>query len=337
MPYPPSPSSRSPRCLLGVWLLLVVLAAPAMVWGGPSSGQLGAYAALVLADEAHDEGSWAEAHEAYGRALKLYEELAEEQPAWHPEIVKYRIRYCQDRQAGLAPRLVAAPAASGGSGRAQRPSGTNDLARGYAEKALALAGENTYLRRRIRGLEEELDQLSAAGPGGEADEEAADNLREALANVQAEADRARAELAAVQADAGNSASNLEAAVASARLEHAEATARAEQTRAELIAYQAEAKNSVSNLQAALASARLEHAEAMQANLDLVRQLEAAAAEHLRLSMALKTAGLEVPVTRLPPAEEPDDESVDAPVRDDVAPVTNRTGRTDDDLTRPVPL
>ena len=118
------------------------------------------------------------------------------------------------------------------------------------------------------------------------------------------------------------------------------------------AYEPESGTTVSNLEAALAAVRMEHAEAAQANRDLVRQLEAAAEEHLRLTEALERAGLEVPLTRgeRPGEEEADLENSDEPPPPPPGPplmsapaegapaagVTGETGRAADELLEAVP-
>ena len=253
--HPPVAPRIRRRLLFGALAIALGILATQVSAAWSTDRRLRAYATLVLADEARDQGEWESAQASYDQALSLYRELAEEDPKWQPEIVSYRIRYCAEQLERLAPRLAGQEAPAPLTPEVEP---AEEAARVYAEQAHALAGENEYLRRRIQGLEEELDRLAGPEePGAGAEDETAE-LRDELREAEAELGGLRVEFAA---------------------------------------YQAEMQASVSNLQATLATLRLENEETLQANIDLIRQLEAAAEEHLRMSAVLEAAGLEAPAVR----------------------------------------
>jgi hypothetical protein len=204
---------------LAAGLLLLAVSAPCPASAGPS-GQLRAYASLVLADEARDEGDWAEAHAGYGKALELYQGIKESDPEWQPDIVAYRIRYCRKQLEALAPYLVPEAATTNAPG-GHTMVDSNELAGVYQEKVHALTGENVYLRNRVAALEEELEQALTEDPEIEA---ATHALRQELAAARAETAHARVELAAYREEARTAARDLQTALAAARLEHAETMA-----------------------------------------------------------------------------------------------------------------
>ena len=64
-----------------------------------------AYQALVRADEARDGGRLAEAVDLYREAVSAYIRLARECPDWQPEVVQFRIVYCNNQVETLVNRL----------------------------------------------------------------------------------------------------------------------------------------------------------------------------------------------------------------------------------------
>jgi tetratricopeptide (TPR) repeat protein len=75
-----------------------------------------AYRYIQNADEARNAGETADATILYQEAVEKYQQLAKDFKDWQPEVVKFRIQYCQDQLSDLEkikknPSLLAKPAA----------------------------------------------------------------------------------------------------------------------------------------------------------------------------------------------------------------------------------
>lgn len=210
----PFPARRAQALILGVLLVAAAMAAvESRAAPSSTSLRLRAYATLVLADEARDQGEWESAHASYTEALDFYRALAEEDPKWQPDIVSYRVRYCTEALDEVAARLT--PSEEPETTGAQAVAG--EVTQAYEEQVRALTQENEYLRGRIESLEEELDLLTESGDAGEDDGGAGADLEDAeseIADVKAAFD-------AYRADTRASVSNLQATLADVRLESEE--------------------------------------------------------------------------------------------------------------------
>lgn len=66
-----------------------------------TSDQTEAYKAVIKAEIARDSGAVADARRLYQQALDLYSSIAKNDPAWHPEIVQFRIADCRSQLEAL--------------------------------------------------------------------------------------------------------------------------------------------------------------------------------------------------------------------------------------------
>jgi hypothetical protein len=205
-------------CVSGLLLAALVTVAGVTATGSSAAPaadlRLRAYATLVLADEARDQGRWEEAHASYSEALEHYRTLAKEDPKWQPEIVRYRVRYCTQQLAKLAPRLSPPDETDTLPGE---PADPEEPSQAFAEKVRALTRENQYLRRRLQDLEEELDQQADVGAGVVGDGAVA-GLEAELQDAEAEIEDVKAAFDAYRVDMQASVSNLQSALDDAKLE-----------------------------------------------------------------------------------------------------------------------
>ena len=116
--------------------------------GDAESTRTAAYLALVRADEAHGSGRAADARRGYTDARDLYLQLREVFPDWQPDIVAYRVSYCEE-QLDRLPGDADAPGA-----------GESELEELVHESART---ETRYLKQRIRELEEEMGTAAEGG------------------------------------------------------------------------------------------------------------------------------------------------------------------------------
>lgn len=115
--------------------------------------QTQAYVSLVYADEAMDSEKWQEAESHYTKALQGYRQIQSKHPNFNPEIISYRIAYCQNKLNTVErnSRLV------------QEPTPETDL---YESRYNAAREENAYLRSLLQTLEEEREDIhDASDPG----------------------------------------------------------------------------------------------------------------------------------------------------------------------------
>ena len=145
-----------------------------------------AYIALVRADQLRDQNDSAAALKAYRDALDLYRGLQTDLPTWNPDIVAYRLTYCENQIRALEPLVASAPAAPSTASGGRESDAFN------AAKMESLAQENSYLRQRLEEAEDKLDE-AAEQLRGQDDRQ---QLLDQIARLETENQR----LAARQAD-----------------------------------------------------------------------------------------------------------------------------------------
>ena len=177
-----------------------------------SQDQVAAYVAVVKADLARDAGSVAEARRYYQEAADLYTAIAKIDPAWHPDIVEFRLSYCQSQLEALRGRSEGErPAADAGlEPGAPDPATAEALQRlAFLEtenkeltgQALALEAEMASLSNRVDQLLKELQAAEAAPPEkGKSRGRDADKLQKELKACQEAREAVEKERAALQAE-----------------------------------------------------------------------------------------------------------------------------------------
>ena len=68
-----------------------------------------AYSLLSGGDDARDSGDIAAAIDMYSKALGAYKSLSDRYPAWQPNVVKFRVAYCETQLESLVKDLAASP------------------------------------------------------------------------------------------------------------------------------------------------------------------------------------------------------------------------------------
>ncbi|HMP74798.1 MAG TPA: hypothetical protein PKE12_00740 [Kiritimatiellia bacterium] len=123
-----------------------------------SQDQVAAYVAVVKADLARDAGSVAEARRHYQEAADLYTAIAKKDPAWHPDIVEFRLSYCQSQLEALRGRAegVRPPDTADG----QEPGRPDPATAEAMQRLVLLEEENKELHEQAITMETELAALS---------------------------------------------------------------------------------------------------------------------------------------------------------------------------------
>ncbi len=92
--------ARGAGLLLSLFVLVAGLPSVRAQGADPASPEaryLKAHESLSLADWLKDKGDMQEeAAEMYAEALRLFEQLADEEPEWQPKVVAFRIAYCRN-------------------------------------------------------------------------------------------------------------------------------------------------------------------------------------------------------------------------------------------------
>ena len=203
-------------CGLAVLAVRLPAAEPA---GDLPKGHLDGYVALVNADRARDRGQYKAALQAYREARLQYQRVGRENPAWHPEIVQYRLTYCSNqidallKQAGKTEaELMSEPEAAVDGDLARTRSKYADLMKEHTAAQTRLAELESTVKRtqgdvlardgEIARLREDInrarDQLLASTNTMAAANQLAQNV---VGSLEEETRRLKTELQA-QSDAG---------------------------------------------------------------------------------------------------------------------------------------
>ena len=128
-----------------------------------TQAQVSAYVTVVKADRARDRGANAEALALYTDAMAQYHAIAEQDAKWHPDIVQFRVAYCQAEMDGLKGRPEGQPP----------PPAPEELAMDDSpvdvdtlERIIRLESENANLRAQQQALAGELELAQKALPAG---------------------------------------------------------------------------------------------------------------------------------------------------------------------------
>lgn len=138
-------------------ILMALLAAfavqPVRAQSDLSQDQVAAYVTLVKADRARNRGALNEALAAYREAQQAFQAIARKDPRWQPEVVKYRLAYCENEIEKLS---------RPGAGGATSPAS----AAAAADQTSSLVGETTAGAPALRppaepdpALQAELEEL----------------------------------------------------------------------------------------------------------------------------------------------------------------------------------
>ena len=267
--------------LLFACVLIAVHVRPAGAQENLTQDQVAAYVAVVKADHARDRGALDEAQRLYRDAVEKYRAIAKKYPDWHPDVVQYRLSYCENELAALSSRPDGEKPATPES---PAPGGAPDAATAEALQRLAeLEAENKTLIEQKKALETDMAAVQKARL--EAPELAA--AREEARRLQAEMGALSNRLAAVVDEHDKTAADLAATrekltESKAKLKEAQRGAKdGEELRAERDRLQEELKAAQEAAQA--------QAHAVEQGTDAARQLEAATQERDRLQAELKTA------------------------------------------------
>lgn len=203
-------------------VVLLAAAAPAAdpaPAGDLPKGHLDGYIAMVNADRARDRGQYKSALQSYREARMLYQKVGRENPEWHPEVVQYRLTYCQNqidallKQSGKSEaELLAEPEAAAEGDLARTRAKYADLMKEHAEAQAKLTEVQSTLQRvqgevlardgEIARLREDInrarDQLLASTNTMAAANQLAQNV---VASLEEEVRRLKRDLQA-QTDAG---------------------------------------------------------------------------------------------------------------------------------------
>lgn len=107
-----------------VTLLMIVLTVPAgsqTSSKAPQDVYLQIYLQIQEAERLENSGQKLTAKNRYQAALERLTELQKSSPQWEPTIVKYRMKYCQDKITLLADARDANPAPENGNGSGEKP------------------------------------------------------------------------------------------------------------------------------------------------------------------------------------------------------------------------
>jgi len=200
-------SAMKRLALLFACVLIAVLARPAGAQENLTQDQVAAYVAVVKADHARDRGARDEAATLYRDAMAKYRAIAQKYPDWHPEVVQYRLSYCENELAGLQNRTDGDKTADGAPH--EKAPGAPDAATAEALQRLTqLETENAALRQEKSTLETDLaavqkarleaPELAAARDEAARLQEQVVALSNRLAAVVEEHDRTAADLVAAR-------------------------------------------------------------------------------------------------------------------------------------------
>lgn len=107
--------------LVRVWCVLLLALLGGGVYGeGPDDDYLAVFDALQAADQTAARGDVDAAREAYLEVASRLSSFQESYPAWHPEIIEFRLRYVRQRLVALGPATDTDPDPSP-SPAAERP------------------------------------------------------------------------------------------------------------------------------------------------------------------------------------------------------------------------
>jgi DNA repair exonuclease SbcCD ATPase subunit len=67
----------------------------------PEKAQTEAYLAVIKGDTSRDNTEWRDAIRWYRNAMALYESIRRTDPAWHPDVIQYRLAYCANEIAWI--------------------------------------------------------------------------------------------------------------------------------------------------------------------------------------------------------------------------------------------
>lgn len=225
------------RITLSILALLLALGPGAHAQRDLSQDQVAAYVLLVKADRARDRKAPADALAGYREAQQAFRAIAQKDPRWQPEVVKYRLAYCENeiekltRQAGGEPAPAAEPAPT----RDLVSQATTDMSapalKPAAEPDPAVQAELAQLRQDQQAWQGEkqtllgqLEQLQAATSSLAAAQAAAAQVQ----TLEEQNQKLRADLAKLEEAAADTKENKGKAKALKKLEDELAKARAEQ-------------------------------------------------------------------------------------------------------------
>ncbi len=192
-----------------VWLVLLTTVALAVSAqnSAPSSSsagagkqdypaeQIDAYVALIQADQARDHGNWKTAIQQYREAMKQYAQLVEKNPNWNPEIVQFRLSYCQNEVQAIL-----------------KKTGKNE-AELLAGPAITAEDENASYKERFdalkRDYEKSREESAQLRKDSAMNEAVAKNLQVEARRLEKDNNRLRLELTAATSQSDRNASDVE--------------------------------------------------------------------------------------------------------------------------------
>src|ERR1043166_8268813 len=234
----------------------------------PGDRFLEVYFLVQDGDAAERASEWTKANAKYTAALEILREIQSKWPDWNPQIIEFRINYCNEHVAAIQPQhVVVVPAApSSPAAPTPAPAAESDTAR-------QLASELQQARENIQELQQSRDALAAklesklqepAPADSTGAREALEQLR-ALQTVHAAVKAKLAEVAAKAMKADELAAQLQQSQEKVRTLEAERTD-----------LNAKLQAALANMTATQTSAQIE--DLMQKNADLTAKLAAAQSE-----------------------------------------------------------
>jgi len=168
------------------WCVLLAIALAAVNVGRAATDQgdryLGAYFLIQEADEAEASNDVVNASAKLDGAVKILTEIQAESPDWNPTLVNFRLKFCADHLAAMAPKLPTTTAAT--------PSVEMPSSQSESEQVRQLQAELQKTREDVKKLEQTRNDLTAKLEA---------RLKEAAPTDRASAQRMLDQLRAMQA------------------------------------------------------------------------------------------------------------------------------------------
>lgn len=244
----------------------VIRAAADPVISGPDQAQVDAYTAVIHGDQARDRGDGKKAVRYYRDAESFYKSLSVDYPQWHPDIVRYRLTYCENEIASIVSKSGLAEAEFLAVPDVEEPASTNEVdprVDKLVSENEALRAEvarlNVALRDEVAGLQSRLagmsNQLSRSSPGNQ---ERVEALKTENTKLAAELEKAKKHAGALRETVDLQEKELE------KID--EYRARADALKVEKDRLYAEMKKARDELDHALQENRVKKLEALVTNL-----------------------------------------------------------------------
>lgn len=187
-----------------------------------------AYVAVVKADQARDAGQKDAAIKLYRDAMQKYQSIARQYPDWHPDVVQYRLSYCENEVSALQRRGEGSPARPTPAGEAPALAPPDPVTAEALQRLAQMEKDDAALRAENASLQADLaaaqkarldapeladaraeasqwrDQVAALSnrldAAARAQDESAAQLQQRMAQAEADTAALRAENSTLQAD-----------------------------------------------------------------------------------------------------------------------------------------